>query len=188
MAQQQLLDDMLEQMFREQENDPIEVTDRFDGMGRLLTRVRRCASFTVTDRCDEHGVRTARSMSFHRPPTSAPRIADLLTAPASPASLANPAPQPPHNPVARLARRAQPTRASRRAPNRAIAALPRKKFIEYAKAKVEHDTEYHICLGDYEPEEKLIELPCGHVYHNTCGIRWLKQSKTCPKCRAAVEG
>lgn len=178
MAHRQSLEEMLEQIVQEREGDVIEVTEEFDGMGRLLIRVRKCDIFEITDRFDEHGVMTARSMRFHRSP-GPPRIAELLAAPATLALQ-------PHPP--RAARPAQATRASRRASNRAIAALPRRKFVEYAKIKAEHDAECHVCLADYEPKETLIELPCGHVYHNTCGVRWLKQSKTCPKCRAAVEG
>jgi hypothetical protein len=29
-------------------------------------------------------------------------------------------------------------------------------------------------------------LRCGHVYHNKCVDKWLKQNQTCPMCRAPV--
>ena len=30
--------------------------------------------------------------------------------------------------------------------------------------------------------------PCGHQYHGRCVYRWLKARRTCPVCRAAVQG
>lgn len=43
------------------------------------------------------------------------------------------------------------------------------------------DTECPICLE--VQFEYLRQMPCGHVYHNDCLVPWLRQQRTCPKCR-----
>ena len=104
------------------------------------------------------------------------------------ARLPRPASHPHSAPAAPPTRPARRTRASRRTPNRTIAALPRMQFADYAKSKVDFDDQCHICYTEYEASDKLLELACGpHVYHESCIVHWLKQSKTCPKCRAVVK-
>ena len=49
------------------------------------------------------------------------------------------------------------------------------------------DTECAVCLCEYAPREPLARLPaCGHLFHRACVERWLRTSRECPKCRAAV--
>ncbi|GMF25616.1 unnamed protein product [Phytophthora fragariaefolia] len=49
-----------------------------------------------------------------------------------------------------------------------------------------------ICLGDSDPIDKvgggeeLAQLPCAHVFHESCIIHWLQCGPTCPMCRRAV--
>jgi len=41
-------------------------------------------------------------------------------------------------------------------------------------------------VGSTEPNSAIVRLPCGHSYHMTCIIPWLKSAKTeCPCCRHA---
>ncbi|AYV84148.1 MAG: ring finger domain protein [Hyperionvirus sp.] len=40
-----------------------------------------------------------------------------------------------------------------------------------------------ICLADYVIGERVIELPCDHVYHFECYREWMKQKNACPTCR-----
>ncbi|XP_066506058.1 uncharacterized protein si:ch211-59o9.10 [Hoplias malabaricus] len=47
-------------------------------------------------------------------------------------------------------------------------------------------TDCQICFCDYKEGEKLRILPCFHDYHTKCIDRWLKESSTCPICRADV--
>lgn len=38
-----------------------------------------------------------------------------------------------------------------------------------------------ICFMDYEQEDEVSNLPCGHVFHHTCITRWLGSNSTrCP--------
>ena len=43
-----------------------------------------------------------------------------------------------------------------------------------------------ICLCDYIAEDKIFELSCNHVFHNTCLIKWLQQKKICPICNFII--
>ncbi|KAK4469882.1 hypothetical protein MN116_007389 [Schistosoma mekongi] len=46
--------------------------------------------------------------------------------------------------------------------------------------------ECEICLIEYQNKDRLRHLPCGHAFHLKCIDAWLKQSTTCPKCRAGI--
>ncbi|CAN1168205.1 E3 ubiquitin-protein ligase At4g11680 [Linum perenne] len=43
-----------------------------------------------------------------------------------------------------------------------------------------------ICLNEYEDEEELKELPCGHVFHVECVDKWLKINASCPLCKYEI--
>ncbi|KAE9349183.1 hypothetical protein PF008_g7022 [Phytophthora fragariae] len=49
--------------------------------------------------------------------------------------------------------------------------------------KTETHTECVICLSDYEKDDKVISLPCGHTFHKDCGMTWLVEHNVCPTCR-----
>jgi len=36
------------------------------------------------------------------------------------------------------------------------------------------------------PEEEAYYLPCGHIYHEECILKWLEMHLTCPCCRIPV--
>ena len=40
-----------------------------------------------------------------------------------------------------------------------------------------------ICLEELVGGLEVTVMPCSHVFHGTCIIRWLKQSHVCPMCR-----
>jgi hypothetical protein len=41
-----------------------------------------------------------------------------------------------------------------------------------------------VCMVDIAAGDRAIRLPCQHVYHDSCGTRWLRDySHTCPVCR-----
>ncbi len=40
-----------------------------------------------------------------------------------------------------------------------------------------------VCHDDYEPDTVVVELPCGHCFHEDCIMPWLETHNTCPVCR-----
>ncbi|TMW90656.1 hypothetical protein EJD97_015422 [Solanum chilense] len=43
-----------------------------------------------------------------------------------------------------------------------------------------------ICQAEFEHEESIGTLGCGHEYHTGCIKQWLLRKKDCPICRASV--
>ncbi|KAH0734262.1 hypothetical protein KY285_009969 [Solanum tuberosum] len=43
-----------------------------------------------------------------------------------------------------------------------------------------------ICHAEFEHEESIGILGCGHEYHSGCIKQWLLRKKDCPMCRASV--
>ncbi|XP_010252389.1 PREDICTED: RING-H2 finger protein ATL7-like [Nelumbo nucifera] len=49
------------------------------------------------------------------------------------------------------------------------------------------DTQCSVCLGDYQAEDRLQQLPaCGHTFHMECIDHWLAIHTTCPLCRLSL--
>ncbi|KAL8124109.1 RING-H2 finger protein ATL7-like [Apium graveolens] len=49
------------------------------------------------------------------------------------------------------------------------------------------DTQCSVCLGDYQAEDKLQQMPvCGHTFHMDCIDLWLATHTTCPLCRLSL--
>jgi hypothetical protein len=51
------------------------------------------------------------------------------------------------------------------------------------------DEEPHcsICLGEYEHSDKLVRLPCGHIFHEDCITSWTDHNTRCPLCNFDLE-
>ncbi|KAI9110991.1 hypothetical protein K1719_018111 [Acacia pycnantha] len=60
----------------------------------------------------------------------------------------------------------------------AIASL--KKFKVHGGVKVEPCT---ICLENFDHDDDLLIMPCEHIFHNSCIVRWLETCHRCPLCR-----
>lgn len=43
-----------------------------------------------------------------------------------------------------------------------------------------------ICQEEFEANEEMGRLDCGHSYHVYCIKKWLSQKNTCPVCKTAV--
>jgi len=43
-----------------------------------------------------------------------------------------------------------------------------------------------ICLDNYNIGDKIVYLPCFHLYHSKCIKKWLKCSKNCPLCKKDI--
>lgn len=48
---------------------------------------------------------------------------------------------------------------------------------------VKKDRECSICQEDFLEGESVLKLPCRHLYHEVCVMRWLESHTTCPVCR-----
>lgn len=44
-----------------------------------------------------------------------------------------------------------------------------------------------ICLAEYQEDEPLMLLACGHYYHQQCGANWLKRRKVCSLCLRPID-
>ena len=52
--------------------------------------------------------------------------------------------------------------------------------------KVFIDKECIICLKEFESKDNVKVLPCKHVYHKDCILKWMDKTKECPKCRTQI--
>ncbi|XWS24658.1 hypothetical protein CRYUN_Cryun27aG0001300 [Craigia yunnanensis] len=60
-------------------------------------------------------------------------------------------------------------------------------IIIYKETFSIRDTQCSVCLGDYQKEDKLQQIPaCGHTFHMDCIDHWLANHTTCPLCRLSV--
>ncbi|XP_022137196.1 uncharacterized protein LOC111008721 isoform X2 [Momordica charantia] len=50
------------------------------------------------------------------------------------------------------------------------------------------DRKCSICQEDYEVDDEMGKLECGHSYHIHCIKQWLAQKNMCPVCKTAVVG
>eukprot|EP00929_Paragymnodinium_shiwhaense_P106563 TRINITY_DN7203_c0_g1_i3.p2 TRINITY_DN7203_c0_g1~~TRINITY_DN7203_c0_g1_i3.p2 ORF type:complete len:170 (+),score=28.74 TRINITY_DN7203_c0_g1_i3:81-590(+) len=65
----------------------------------------------------------------------------------------------------------------------ALRQLPREA---YTHAHHKDLLECELCLEDYEEDDKLLRLPCMHVFHERCIAPWIEKAGTCPDCQTDV--
>lgn len=52
------------------------------------------------------------------------------------------------------------------------------------KVKMKLDDQCSICLEEFENRlEEVTRMPCSHVYHAHCIVKWLEYNRLCPLCR-----
>ncbi|CAN8244595.1 unnamed protein product [Cochlearia groenlandica] len=71
-------------------------------------------------------------------------------------------------------------------PTRKYGTKPKTYWWQKKKKFVADDSQCSICLVDYANGDKILTLPCNHIYHKDCISHWLKQSKACCVCKAEV--
>ncbi|KAI9032508.1 hypothetical protein CLU79DRAFT_841833 [Phycomyces nitens] len=69
------------------------------------------------------------------------------------------------------------------APDEIIEAL-----VDRVLTQAEQDLQVDcaVCKEEFEIIERVVELPCAHIFHNECIKPWLKMNGTCPVCRHSV--
>ena len=43
-----------------------------------------------------------------------------------------------------------------------------------------------ICQEDYQDKDKMMAMPCDHLFHKDCLTTWLGLRNTCPSCRKVL--
>ena len=44
-----------------------------------------------------------------------------------------------------------------------------------------------ICLNDIKKNDEVVKLPCNHIHHWNCCVKWLKHKSNCPMCRYVIK-
>ncbi|KAF7072726.1 hypothetical protein CFC21_077817 [Triticum aestivum] len=68
---------------------------------------------------------------------------------------------------------------SQAAPPESIAALPTVTVTDAGLDCV-------VCTDPLPPSAPVRRLPCGHLYHSHCIVRWLSEQNSCPICRRSI--
>eukprot|EP00568_Trieres_chinensis_P010892 CAMPEP_0183311710 /NCGR_PEP_ID=MMETSP0160_2-20130417/38497_1 /TAXON_ID=2839 ORGANISM="Odontella Sinensis, Strain Grunow 1884" /NCGR_SAMPLE_ID=MMETSP0160_2 /ASSEMBLY_ACC=CAM_ASM_000250 /LENGTH=258 /DNA_ID=CAMNT_0025476377 /DNA_START=274 /DNA_END=1046 /DNA_ORIENTATION=+ len=68
------------------------------------------------------------------------------------------------------------------ASDQAIRRLP--LVVVKAEDLVDESNRYcSVCFEEHNVGDKLTRLPCSHLYHHSCILKWLETRCTCPVCR-----
>ena len=65
---------------------------------------------------------------------------------------------------------------------RILNSLPETEVVDASKLEADNKN-CVICLGDFNDKEKIICLPCIHVFHSDCIKSWLSNHRSCPTCK-----
>jgi Ring finger domain len=57
---------------------------------------------------------------------------------------------------------------------------------QLAAKEGEEEEQCAVCRIEFEGEDEVKKLPCGHYYHPECVGQWLQQKKICPQCSGEV--
>lgn len=68
-----------------------------------------------------------------------------------------------------------------------ISVLPQMDIKDLSKIPDEKK-DCVICLTNYELNEKVIILPCTHMFHTDCLKDWFRNQDTCPMCKFKING
>ena len=55
-----------------------------------------------------------------------------------------------------------------------------KHIKKYSKIK---EKKCSICLVKYKKSDLIKELPCNHIFHKNCILKWIEKSNVCPICK-----
>ncbi|KAI8789949.1 E3 ubiquitin-protein ligase RNF126, partial [Biomphalaria glabrata] len=60
--------------------------------------------------------------------------------------------------------------------------------VRINQTHIENTLQCSICMDDFELDLEVRKLPCDHLYHPECIIKWLEMHGTCPVCRKDLNG
>ncbi|GAV78292.1 DUF1117 domain-containing protein/zf-RING_2 domain-containing protein/zf-RING_3 domain-containing protein [Cephalotus follicularis] len=66
------------------------------------------------------------------------------------------------------------------------AAMESMPTVQILGTHVESECQCAICKEEFELGSLVKEMPCKHIYHDGCIVRWLSMRNTCPVCRHEV--
>lgn len=65
-----------------------------------------------------------------------------------------------------------------------VVSTTKSSIDKLEKVKIKLDDQCSICLEEFESGlEKVSRMPCSHVYHAHCIVKWLEYNHLCPLCR-----
>jgi len=72
--------------------------------------------------------------------------------------------------------------------SRPVSSDTLKKLKQYSFC-ADHDCAMSctICMETFSKSQKVIELPCNHVFHSGCISKWFEAKNTCPNCRLVID-
>ena len=59
----------------------------------------------------------------------------------------------------------------------------RDEFCKKNEKGVMECPECSVCMAEIKLKEVTVLIPCGHMYHETCIMKWLDMHNSCPVCR-----
>ncbi|KAI9748961.1 MAG: hypothetical protein M1815_002839 [Lichina confinis] len=71
------------------------------------------------------------------------------------------------------------------ATDNAITSLSRRN-VDVSMLDDTGKAECSICMDEVPVGEEIMNLPCGHWFHEQCGTTWLREHDTCPICRKGI--
>ena len=75
------------------------------------------------------------------------------------------------------------------ADTKVVDALPRCELTEAGACRLAADglDACPFCLDIYSEGDEVIFMPCGHIAHTSCQLRWLTNASTCPTCASLCQ-
>lgn len=73
------------------------------------------------------------------------------------------------------------------ATDKELETIPLIMFEDVHKELTREDARCSICLEEYECEDTLRKIRCGHYFHRPCVDSWLYINKCCPLCKQVID-